>query len=106
MFKLLTHPSLSAKTDLFKSLPETTIRFSTSLNAVQSEGSVKFVYVFQREYATVDPAFVELVGTDELTTCVGLVIRNQKNGNDICWTFRLFGMCRNGSAANAVSSVI
>lgn len=80
MFKLLTHPSLSAKTDLFKSLPETTIRFSTSLNAVQSEGSVKFVYVFQREYATVDPAFVELVGTDELTTCVGLVIRNPKTG--------------------------
>jgi len=80
MFKLLTHSSLSAKTNLFKSLPETTIRLSTGLNSVQSEGSVKFVYVFQREYATVDPAFVELVGTDELTTCVGLAIRNKKTG--------------------------
>lgn len=80
VFKLLTDPSLSAKTNLFKSLPETTISLSTGLNSVQSEGSVKFVYVFQREYATVDPAFVEFVGTDELTTCVGLVIRNQKTG--------------------------
>ena len=60
MFKLLTDPSLSAKTNLFKSLPETTISLSTGLNSVQSEGSVKFVYVFQREYATVDPAFVEV----------------------------------------------
>lgn len=40
----------------------------------------KFVYVFQREYATVDPALVQYIGTDEATTCIGLVIRNHKNG--------------------------
>ncbi|KAL6603822.1 hypothetical protein ACP70R_044183 [Stipagrostis hirtigluma subsp. patula] len=40
----------------------------------------RHVYVFQREYATVDPARVELVGTDEMTTCVGVIIRNNKTG--------------------------
>ncbi|GLT39762.1 hypothetical protein SLA2020_323270 [Shorea laevis] len=42
--------------------------------------NTKFVYVFQREYATVDPAFVHFIGTDEATTCVCLVIRNRKTG--------------------------
>ncbi|KAK3014626.1 hypothetical protein RJ639_008544, partial [Escallonia herrerae] len=36
------------------------------------------VYVFQREYATVDPALVEFVGTDEATTCVGIVVRSRR----------------------------
>jgi protein N-terminal asparagine amidohydrolase len=28
----------------------------------------------------VDPARVELVGTDEATTCIGVVIRNNRTG--------------------------
>lgn len=40
----------------------------------------KHVFVFQREYATVDPALVQMIGTDEATTCVGLVIRNRETG--------------------------
>jgi protein N-terminal asparagine amidohydrolase len=39
----------------------------------------RYVYVFQREYATVDPALVDYVGTDEATTCGGIVIRNRKS---------------------------
>ncbi|XP_057958943.1 protein N-terminal asparagine amidohydrolase isoform X2 [Malania oleifera] len=54
----------------------------SSLEESGSESSMqtRYVYVFQREYATVDPALVDLVGTDEATTCVGLVIRNRENG--------------------------
>ncbi|KAJ6309763.1 hypothetical protein OIU76_014657 [Salix suchowensis] len=40
----------------------------------------RWVYLFQREFATVDPALIDFIGTDEATTCVGLVIRNQRNG--------------------------
>ncbi|KAG6552649.1 hypothetical protein Mapa_005596 [Marchantia paleacea] len=40
----------------------------------------RFVYVFQKEYATVDPATVQLVGTDEVTTCIGLAIWNPATG--------------------------
>lgn len=41
------------------------IRLSTGLNSVQSS----VPWCFQREYPAADPAFVELLGTDELTTC-------------------------------------
>eukprot|EP01018_Ginkgo_biloba_P032962 Gb_29965 [translate_table: standard] len=81
LLKLLEHPSLSSAANAFKSLPLKTITLSTSLRSANFESSsTKFVYVFQREYSTVDPTLVELVGTDEATTCVGLVIRNRKSG--------------------------
>ncbi|PKA52831.1 protein N-terminal asparagine amidohydrolase [Apostasia shenzhenica] len=69
---LLEHPKMIAASDRLKATPENHVSFA--------EGSppVKLVYVFQKEYATVDSARVEVVGTDEATTCVGLVIRNPK----------------------------
>ncbi|XP_062178711.1 protein N-terminal asparagine amidohydrolase [Phragmites australis] len=65
-------PGLRDAADRLKATPERRV------SAGQEEP--RHVYVFQREYATVDPARVELVGTDEATTCVGVVIRNNKTG--------------------------
>ncbi|KAL0915390.1 hypothetical protein M5K25_015802 [Dendrobium thyrsiflorum] len=65
---LLEHPTLIAASNRLKATPEKNVSFSPA----------KYLYVFQREYATVDPSLVEFVGTDEATTCVGLVICNRK----------------------------
>ncbi|KAI3982316.1 hypothetical protein MKX01_037849 [Papaver californicum] len=78
---LLEHPFLVSASNTLKAIPEMKVSVMEGLRAVSSTPA-KHVYVFQSEYATVDPALVELVGTDEATTCVGLVIRNQKTG----WT--------------------
>ncbi|KAF8403904.1 hypothetical protein HHK36_012010 [Tetracentron sinense] len=76
---LLEHPVLVYASNSFKAIPER--KFSVSEDSgLERSTRIKHVYVFQREYATVDPALVELVGTDEATTCVGLVIRNRKTG--------------------------
>ncbi|XP_057869359.2 protein N-terminal asparagine amidohydrolase isoform X2 [Cryptomeria japonica] len=79
VLNLLQNPILSAKTNAFKSLSETTIMLPQDPKSVGSESSssVKSVYVFQREYATVNPSAVKSVGTDEATTCVGLAISNR-----------------------------
>ncbi|KAK8936524.1 hypothetical protein KSP39_PZI011848 [Platanthera zijinensis] len=69
---LLDHPALTASSNRLKATPEKKVSFS------EESPPAKYLYVFQREYATVDPSLVEFVGTDEATTCVGLVIRNQK----------------------------
>ncbi|KAK3130835.1 hypothetical protein QOZ80_6BG0498610 [Eleusine coracana subsp. coracana] len=66
-------PTLRDAADRLKALPERRI-------SAEEDGAKRHVYVFQREYATVDPARVELVGTDEVTTCVGVVVRNNKTG--------------------------
>ncbi|KAJ3707898.1 hypothetical protein LUZ61_011603 [Rhynchospora tenuis] len=69
---LLENPTLVSAANQFKSQPERIIS--------DSGAHMKHVYVFQREFATVDPAVAQIVGTDEATTCVGLVIRNRNNG--------------------------
>jgi protein N-terminal asparagine amidohydrolase len=107
---LLENPILLSASNLFRSEQERTIS--------DSGAQMKHVYVFQREFATVDPETVgvsfplslsappprptikkrgkkiwqvhhlslfipfslQIVGTDEATTCVGLVIRNRNNG--------------------------
>ncbi|XP_020580465.1 protein N-terminal asparagine amidohydrolase, partial [Phalaenopsis equestris] len=69
---LLEHPMLIAASNRLKETPEKMVSFS------EESPPAKYVYVFQREYATVDPSVVEFVGTDEATTCAGLVIRNHK----------------------------
>ncbi|KAI5679600.1 hypothetical protein M9H77_00827 [Catharanthus roseus] len=76
---LLEHPVLVSASCSFNLIPER--KFSASEDS-GSEGLMecRWVYIFQREYATVDPARVDLVGTDEATTCVGLVIRDRKSG--------------------------
>uniref|UniRef100_A0A5B7BI45 Protein N-terminal asparagine amidohydrolase n=1 Tax=Davidia involucrata TaxID=16924 RepID=A0A5B7BI45_DAVIN len=73
---LMEHPILVSASSSFKDIPERKFSETGSERSTQS----KCVYIFQREYATVDPVLVDLVGTDEATTCVGLVIRNRKSG--------------------------
>ncbi|XP_048134541.1 protein N-terminal asparagine amidohydrolase isoform X2 [Rhodamnia argentea] len=75
----MDHPSLLSASHLFKSTPERGFSISEE-SGLGSSTQPKCVYVFQSEYATVDPAFVDVAGTDEATTCVGLVIRNRSNG--------------------------
>ncbi|KAE8696819.1 N-terminal asparagine amidohydrolase family protein, putative isoform 2 [Hibiscus syriacus] len=72
---LLEHPILVAATRSFKSIEERKVS-----KLPNSSSNPKYVYLFQREYATVDPSLVHFVGTDEATTCVGVAIRNRKNG--------------------------
>ncbi|XP_050387054.1 protein N-terminal asparagine amidohydrolase [Argentina anserina] len=73
---LLDDPSLESASNAFKAIPER--KFSKPQD--DSDAERRWVYVFQREYATVDPAHVHFVGTDEATTCIGLAIRNPDNG--------------------------
>ncbi|GAV78251.1 hypothetical protein CFOL_v3_21719 [Cephalotus follicularis] len=68
---LMEHPFLTCVSHSLKSMKARKVEVST-------QG--RFVYIFQREYATVDPSLVDFVGTDEATTCVGIVIRNRKSG--------------------------
>lgn len=68
---LMEHPTLISAADSFRDIPERKVS--------EEFGPLRTVYIFQREYATVDPALVDLVGTDEATTCVGLVIRNRQS---------------------------
>ncbi|XP_024165453.1 protein N-terminal asparagine amidohydrolase isoform X1 [Rosa chinensis] len=72
---LLDHPFLESASSTFKAIPER--KFSVPQ---ESESERRWVYLFQREYATVDPAYVDFVGTDEATTCMGLAIRNPETG--------------------------
>ncbi|KAM0932378.1 putative protein asparagine amidohydrolase [Dioscorea sansibarensis] len=72
---LLELPALISASERLKATPQR--KFSIS---DEQSPPLKLVYVFQHEYATVDPNLVHLVGTDEATTCVGLVIRNPRNG--------------------------
>ncbi|KAJ6408845.1 hypothetical protein OIU84_008526 [Salix udensis] len=75
LVNLLEHPKLVSASNSFEAMQE--VKFSASKEcALQG----RWVYLFQREFATVDPALIDFVGTDEATTCVGLVIRNQRNG--------------------------
>ncbi|XP_026412199.1 protein N-terminal asparagine amidohydrolase-like [Papaver somniferum] len=81
LIALLEHPFLVSASNKLKAIPVMKVSVMEGFRGERSTPA-KHVYVFQREYATVDPALVELVGTDEATTCVGIVIRNQKTG----WT--------------------
>ncbi|XP_031396426.1 protein N-terminal asparagine amidohydrolase isoform X2 [Punica granatum] len=76
---LMGHPTVLSSSHAFKDIPE---RKFTSSEESSSErpSQPNFVYLFQREYAAVDPAMVDFVGTDEATTCVGLAIRNRQSG--------------------------
>ncbi|CAN0877424.1 Protein N-terminal asparagine amidohydrolase [Linum grandiflorum] len=75
LLELMRHPAVVEASNAFKSLPER--KFSTEEDPGLQ--NCRFVYLFQREHATVDPSLVDFIGTDEATTCVGLVIRNRKN---------------------------
>ncbi|XP_052490081.1 protein N-terminal asparagine amidohydrolase isoform X1 [Gossypium raimondii] len=77
---LMEHQVLVSATHSFKSIQERKVSASMDSKLITSSNSSRYVYLFQREYATVDPSLVHYVGTDEATTCVGVVIRNRKNG--------------------------
>ncbi|XP_004488479.1 protein N-terminal asparagine amidohydrolase isoform X2 [Cicer arietinum] len=76
LLALLENPILVSASNSLKATPVR--KFSVPDDS--SPESSKWIYLFQREYATVDPAFVDFVGTDEATTCVGVAIRNLENG--------------------------
>ncbi|XP_017969672.1 PREDICTED: protein N-terminal asparagine amidohydrolase isoform X1 [Theobroma cacao] len=80
LMALMEHPILVSASHSFKSIQERRVSASMDSDLTTSSNNPKYVYLFQREYATVDPALVHYVGTDEATTCVGLVIRNRENG--------------------------
>uniref|UniRef100_A0A175YFF0 Protein N-terminal asparagine amidohydrolase n=1 Tax=Daucus carota subsp. sativus TaxID=79200 RepID=A0A175YFF0_DAUCS len=74
---LMKHPLLVSVSHSFRAISER--KFSASDESNMERSTSKAVYVFQREFATVDPSCVDLVGTDEATTCLGIVIRNRRN---------------------------
>lgn len=76
---LMEHPKLLSASCTLKAMDEKKISIPED-SASQSPLQSRWVYIFQREYATVNPTLVDYVGTDEATTCVGLVIRNRQNG--------------------------
>ncbi|XP_010518039.1 PREDICTED: protein N-terminal asparagine amidohydrolase [Camelina sativa] len=78
LLDVMSHPVIMSASGSFKNLEERNVSFGER----DSESSTKdrYVYVFQSEFAVVNPALVNFVGTDEATTCVGLVIRNRKSG--------------------------
>eukprot|EP00898_Chlorokybus_atmophyticus_P004697 jgi/Chlat1/5228/Chrsp33S05075 len=73
---LLGTPSVAAAAQAFATLPALHVRPPEVCSTSASDNSVgRFVYVFQREYATVQPGIVQVVGTDEMTTCIAIVLR-------------------------------
>ncbi|KAG9140607.1 hypothetical protein Leryth_022487 [Lithospermum erythrorhizon] len=78
LMELMKHPLLMSASCLFNAMPERTFTAFQNSGSESAEG--KHVYVFQREYATVDPELVDFAGTDEATTCVGIVVRNRGTG--------------------------
>ncbi|PIN25177.1 hypothetical protein CDL12_02075 [Handroanthus impetiginosus] len=79
LIALMEHPLLVSASNSFKSMAEKKISISENSSLERSKIS-KWVYIFQREFATVNPALVDVVGTDEATTCIGIAIRNCKSG--------------------------
>ncbi|KAL9255866.1 N-terminal asparagine amidohydrolase-like protein [Drosera capensis] len=76
---LLENPDLVSASRSFRDTPEKVFGVGES-SVGGGVGRRNHVYLFQREFATVDPRLIDLIGTDEATTCVGLVIRNRENG--------------------------
>ncbi|PWA47043.1 Protein N-terminal asparagine amidohydrolase [Artemisia annua] len=79
---LLEHDHLVDASRLFRATAER--KFSVPEESGSQNNVQTCVYVFQREYAIVDPERVKIVGTDEATTCVGIIIRNSSSGMISC----------------------
>ncbi|KAK6928642.1 Protein N-terminal asparagine amidohydrolase [Dillenia turbinata] len=78
---LMEHPFLVNASEILNAIPERKFSFSRDRESGSDRSEdTSWVYVFQREYATVNPEIVKFVGTDEATTCVGLIIRNRESG--------------------------
>ncbi|CAM6089748.1 unnamed protein product [Calypogeia fissa] len=84
LFKLLDHPLLVASANALRDTelqiikpPQPSGNEDLRANADGVAGSEcpldpKYVYIFQKKFATVSPLSAELIGTDEITTCLGL----------------------------------
>lgn len=59
LFALMEHPVLVSISNSFKSTQEKKISVSENSSSERSKIS-KWVYIFQREFATVDPALVDV----------------------------------------------
>lgn len=57
---LMEHPVLVHATDSFKSIQERKVSASMDSKLITSSNSSRSVYLFQREYATVDPSLVHV----------------------------------------------
>ncbi|CAH2058022.1 unnamed protein product, partial [Thlaspi arvense] len=78
LLDVMSHPVIISASESFKNLEERSVSFGE--RDTESSTKDRYVYIFQREFAVVNPALVDFVGTDEATTCVGLVIRNRRSG--------------------------
>ncbi|POO00103.1 Protein N-terminal asparagine amidohydrolase [Trema orientale] len=78
---LMKDPALVSASNSFKDRPMRKFKIPVipEESGPGTSAKTKWVYLFQREYATVDPALVDFVGTDEATTCVGVAITNRRN---------------------------
>ncbi|KAL6981612.1 protein N-terminal asparagine amidohydrolase [Sarracenia purpurea var. burkii] len=59
MFSLMEHPILISASSSFKAIPEWKFTISEESGSERSRQS-RYVYIFQREYATVNPALVDV----------------------------------------------
>ena len=79
---LAAHPGLRDAADRLKAAPETRI-------SAGREGAPRHVYVFQREYATVDPARVEV--RVDCRERVAALFSIQSRGGGNSWLVRKWG---------------
>ncbi|RAL39344.1 hypothetical protein DM860_002877 [Cuscuta australis] len=79
LLSLIHHPRLESIASSYNSLWMGIMSLSRDSSFLVTR-EIRCVYVGQKEYATVDPSLVDVVGTDGQGTCVGLVIRNPRNG--------------------------
>ncbi|WRX08402.1 hypothetical protein QQP08_000889 [Theobroma cacao] len=60
LMALMEHPILVSASHSFKSIQERRVSASMDSDLTTSSNNPKYVYLFQREYATVDPALVHV----------------------------------------------
>nr|GMC84568.1 protein N-terminal asparagine amidohydrolase [Ipomoea batatas] len=92
LMALMEHPALVSASSSFSAIQERKFSLSNDSHLVRTR-QIKWVYIFQREYATVDPSLVDLVGTDEATTCVGLYHTKPTKWNDLCCPYGFSKYC-------------
>ncbi|CAH9076244.1 unnamed protein product [Cuscuta epithymum] len=76
---LANHPHLNSIASAYRSLSQGMLSLSRNSDFLITR-ETKCVYVAQKEYATVDPSLVDVIGTDGQGGCVGVVMRNPKSG--------------------------
>ncbi|KAG5538985.1 hypothetical protein RHGRI_019512 [Rhododendron griersonianum] len=81
LFALMEHPILTSASSSFNDIPERNLTISEESGSERSRRS-KCVYVSQREYATIDPALVDVCsfivssGKSSLMLCHGSIFND------------------------------